>query len=413
MSLFDVQACRREFPALARTVGGRPAVFFDGPAGSQVPGRVADAVAAYLTRDNANTGGFFPTSVRTAELLDLARETFAAFLGADDRDCVVFGPNMTTLTMHVSAALARTWEPGDEIVVTRSEHDANFTPWIRAAHEAGATVRHVGIRAADATIDLDEFRAALGDRTRLVALGCASNALGTLHPFARMVELARAAGALTFLDAVHYAPHAAIDVAAWDCDLLVCSAYKFFGPHLGVLWGRRDLLETLPAFRLRPVADRVPDRWMPGTPNHEGIVGASEAVKYLADLGQERGASLPIRDALLSAFAAIGEHESGLCLRLLEGLAALPDVRVWGIADPRRIAERVPTLGFTHARLSPEAIARRLAERGIFVWHGDFYAVPLAEALGLEPQGLVRVGLLHYNTADEVDRLLNEVAALG
>jgi cysteine desulfurase family protein (TIGR01976 family) len=410
----DVERCREQFPALAREVAGRPAVYFDGPAGSQVPRRVADAIRRYLLETNANTGGAFPTSLETREHLDRAHATIARLLGADDPDCVVFGPNMTTLTMHLAAAFARVWGPGDEIVLTRLEHDANFTPWARAARDAGAVVRVADVRTADCTLDLDSLRSCLNARTRLVALGCASNAVGTIHPFREVAALVRDAGALLFLDAVHYAPHAAIDVTAWDCDFLACSAYKFFGPHVGILWGRRALLERLPATRLRTVADRPPERWMPGTQNHEGLVGAAEAVEYLTDLGRSAvAAAMDPRTALLSAFGAIAEHERALAQRLLGGLAAIPAVRVYGITEPRRAPERVPTVAFAHARHRPAEVAQRLAARGIFVWHGNFYALPLTEALGVEPDGLVRVGLLHYNTADEVDRLLNELDSAG
>jgi len=410
----DVERTRLQFPGLARTVGGRPAAFLDGPAGSQVPRRVAEAVGRYLVESNANTGGFFPTSTETAAALREAHRSAADFMGAGDPDCVVFGPNMTTLTSQLAGTLARKWSEADEVVVTRMEHDANFTPWVLAARDAGATVRYVDIHPEDCTLDLDDLRSKLTERTKLVALGCASNAVGTINPYREIAALVRATDALLFLDAVHYAPHATLDVDSWDCDFLVCSAYKFFGPHVGMLWGRRHLLESLPAGKLRPVADRTPDRWMPGTQNHEGLVGAAEAIDYLADLGRgDAGPEAGRRAALHSAFAAIGRYESDLADRLLRGLDSLSDVRVWGIRESQRRAERVPTVSFTHARLRPADVARRLADRGVFVWHGNFYALPLTEALGLEPDGLVRVGLLHYNTADEVDRLLNELEAMG
>jgi cysteine desulfurase family protein (TIGR01976 family) len=409
----DVEHSRLQFPALARTVGGGPAAFLDGPAGSQVPRRVADAVGRYLLESNANTGGFFATSTETAALLQEAHRCAADFMGAGDPDCVVFGPNMTTLTAHLAGALARGWSEADEIIVTRMEHDANFTPWVLAARDSGATIRYVDIHPEDCTLDLDDLKSKLTERTKLVALGCASNAVGTINPFREVASLVRATDTLLFLDAVHYAPHAALDVEAWDCDFLVCSAYKFFGPHVGVLWGRRHLLESLPAGKLRPVADRTPDRWMPGTQNHEGIVGTAEAIDYLADLGRgDAGPDAGRRAALRSAFVAIDRYESDLADRLLRGLESLGNVRVWGIRDPQRRQERVPTVSFTHARLRPAEVARRLADRGVFVWHGNFYALPLTEALGLEPDGLVRVGLLHYNTADEVDRLLNELETM-
>ena len=409
----DVAACRAQFPALAREIAGRPAVFFDGPAGSQVPRSVIDAIGKYLASSNANHGGLFATSRESDALLGAAHEAAADFLGSNEPDLTAFGANMTTLTFALSRALARTWGPGDEIVVTRLDHDANVTPWVLAARDAGATVRHVGIRAGDCTLDLDELRACLSPRTRLVAVGCASNAVGTVNPVAEIVELSHQAGALVFLDAVHYAPHRLIDVSAWGCDFLACSAYKFFGPHVGILWGRRELLARLPAYKVRPAADTVPDRWMTGTQSHEGIAGVLAAIEYLADLGRkvdsDRAARRP---ALAAAFAAIGEYENLLAARLLSGLAELPRYRLWGIPGTARLDQRVPTVAIRHERISAHDVAVRLAEVGIFVWHGNFYALPLTEALGLEPEGVVRIGLLHYNTSEEIDRLLAALAAI-
>jgi cysteine desulfurase family protein (TIGR01976 family) len=404
---FDVERCRAQFPALAREVNGRPAVYFDGPAGSQVPQRVIDAVSHYLAHCNANHDGVFATSQESDALVKAAHRAVADFLGSSDPDLVVFGPNMTTLTLSLARALARTWEPGEEVLVTRLEHDANFTPWVQAARDAGATVRYVGIRREDCTLDMEDLRSKLSERTRLVAVGSASNAVGTINPVKEIVELAHHVGARVFLDAVHFAPHAPIDVEAWDCDFPVCSAYKFFGPHVGILWGRRALLESLPAYKLRPASDALPGRWMTGTQNHEGILGTKEAIEYLADLGREAAAEpLERRPALLRAFAKIRRYETELAERLLSGLREIPDLRIWGISDLQRMNERVPTCAITRAGTTPEEIARQLSRRGIFVWHGNYYALPLTEELGLEPGGMVRIGLLHYNTAEEVDRLL-------
>jgi cysteine desulfurase family protein (TIGR01976 family) len=411
----DVAACRRQFPALARTIAGRPAVFFDGPAGSQVPERVIAAVSDYFRTMNANHGGAFATSRESDAMLDEARRAVADLLGAPDPDTIAFGANMTTLTFGLSRALGRTWKAGDEIIVTRLDHDANVTPWVLAARDAGAIVKHVDIRASDCTLDLEDLRGKLSPRTRLVAVGCASNSVGTINPVADICRSAHDVGALTFLDAVHYAPHALIDVAAWGCDFLACSAYKFFGPHVGVLWGRRELLEELPAYKLRPVPDTVPDRWMTGTQNHECIAGVLAAVEYLAELGRSPNDATSTgsrRAALAAAFARIERHERELLAQLLAGLKELADVRVWGITDPARLGERVPTVAITHRRLTPLAVAERLAEQGIFVWHGNYYALSLSEALAREPEGMVRIGLLHYNTKEEVDRLLNALKAL-
>jgi len=411
---FDVSWCRDQFPALARQVDGHPAVYFDGPAGSQVPRRVVDAIGRYLLETNANHGGLFVTSRESDAILHAAGQGVADLLGTDDAETIVFGPNMTSLTFGLSRALARSWQPGDEILVTRLDHDANVTPWVLAARDAGATVRHVGIRADDCTLDMDDCREKLSPRTRLVAVGCASNAVGTINPVAEIARAAHQVGALVFLDAVHYAPHALPDVVAWDCDFLACSAYKFFGPHEGMLWGRRELLSELPAYKVRPAADSIPDRWMTGTQSHEAIAGTLAAVEYLADLGRQlKPDAADRREALKAAYAGIAVYERGLLETMLDGLAQLPGVKVWGITDPARFDQRVPTVSITHERLSPEVLATQLGERGIFVWHGNFYALPLTEALGLEPQGMVRIGLLHYNTAEEVQRLLDVLAELG
>lgn len=404
----DLTTVRAAFPALARQLGGHPVVYLDGPAGSQVPTAVIDAVAGTLARHNANTHGFFATSREVDALLDGARSAMADLFGADDPDCVVFGPNATSLLLALSRSLARTWSSGDEVVVTQLDHDANVNPWLLAARDAGATARMVPVRAADTTLDLDQLGAALGPRTRLVAVTAASNATGALTPLARIAEMAHAVGAELVVDAVHLAPHRLMDVAGWGCDYAVCSAYKFFAPHVGVLWGRRAALERLPTYQARPAGDALPGRWMTGTANHEGIAGVRAAVDYLAALGGG-GAR---RAALAAAYDRIRAHEQGLCARLLTGLARLP-VRVYGLADPARVGERAPTVAFTHDRMTPDQVAAFLGERGVFVWSGHYYAVELSRALGREPDGMVRVGLLHYNTPDEVDRLLTLLGELA
>ncbi|MEE2828431.1 MAG: cysteine desulfurase-like protein [Myxococcota bacterium] len=411
----DLKALRSAFPGLARQIGGQQAVFFDGPAGSQVPQRVADAVSHYLLHTNANGGGSFETSVLSDALVDEARRSLGALLGAPNPlEELVFGPNMTTLTFGFSRALAQQLGPGDELLLSRMEHDANVTPWLRAAEDSGATVRFVDLRPGDATLDLDDLEAKLSERTRLVAVGYASNALGTINPIARIAAMAHSVGAWLWVDAVHYAPHGRIDVESLGCDFLVVSTYKFFGPHLGLLWGRSELLSSLSPYKVRPSPSTGPDRWMTGTPSLEGIAGAREAVHYLADLagpGGEQPEELARR--LDASYAAIQEHEQVLGLRLVEGLGALSDYRVWGIADPKRFAERVPTFSITHPDWTPAELARALAAEGIFTWSGNHYAQPLTEALDLEPGGTLRVGFLHYNTASEVDRLLVALERLG
>jgi cysteine desulfurase family protein (TIGR01976 family) len=409
---FDLETVRRQFPALNRTHDNQPVVFFDGPAGSQVPQSVADAVSRYLLETNANHGAPFATSRESDEILEEAHRAAADFLGALNPAEVSFGANMTTITLGLSRALAKTWEPGDEILVTRLDHDANVSPWTLAAKDAGVTVKHVEFNHGDCTLDIADFEAKLSDRTRLVAVGYASNAAGTINPIADIARKAHGVGALVFIDAVHYAPHGLIDVAELGCDFLTCSAYKFFGPHVGLLWGRRELLESLSSYKLRPTTNELPGKWMTGTQNHECIAGVTAAIDYLADLGRTIEPADSRRDALRTAFAAIGDYERELCHRLLAGLSELPDIQVHGITDLTQLNDRVPTVSFTHGKRTPLEIAERLDERGIFVWPGNHYALPFTEALDLEPHGTLRVGLLHYNTAEEVDRLLAELAQL-
>jgi len=411
--MFDVEKVRAQFPALAREQGGRSAVYFDGPAGSQTPRRVAEAVSRYMLECNANHGGVFATSRASDALLHEAHAAVADLLGADDPDTVIFGPNMTTLTFALSRSLSRTWKRGDEIIVTRLDHDANVTPWVLAARDAGAVVHHVGIKP-DCTLNLTELQGRLSERTRLVALGCASNAVGTVNPFEEIVDWAHRVGALVFLDAVHYAPHRRIDVQKWNCDFLACSAYKFFGPHVGVLWGRRELLEKLPAYKVRPAPDQLPGRWMTGTQNHEGIAGVLEAVEYLADLGRQCQPHVNgRRAALAAAYSAIEKHEHGLASRFLDGLATLKPITLWGLGSAEQMRNRVATFSITHAHLGPDEVARRLDQEGIYAWHGNFYALSLSEALGREPDGMVRIGFLHYNTVAEVDRLLGALERMS
>lgn len=403
----NIERIRAQFPAFQRRFNDRPAVFFDGPAGSQVPRRVAEAVSRYLLHTNANHGGGFATAMESDVILHEAHAALADFLGAPDGDCIAFGANMTTLTFALSRALANTWQLGDEIIVTRLDHDANVTPWVLAARDAGATVKHLDWIPGDCTLDLEQLDDLLTDRTRLVAFAYASNAVGTITPVKAIIEKARAAGALTFVDAVHYAPHGRINVEAIGCDFLACSAYKFFGPHVGVMYGRRDLLESLQPYKLRPATDTLPDKWMTGTQSHEAIAGAAEAVAYLADIGRDvepNAGDCPA--ALDAAFEAITDYERQLGERLLVGLRDIPGVRIHGVTDPARFDRRVPTFSFTHESLPPKTIAARLADRGIFVWHGNHYALPFTESAGLEPDGTVRIGLLHYNTAAEVDECL-------
>jgi cysteine desulfurase family protein (TIGR01976 family) len=395
-------ALRAQFPALARKVNYAPAIFFDGPAGTQVPQRVIDAVSHYFVTHNANHGGLFATSTESDLMLNEAHQAVADLLGASEADCVAFGANMTSLTFALSRALARTWKPGDEVIVTRLEHDANFTPWVLAARDAGATVRLVDIDVGDCTLDLDDFRGKFSERTKLVAVGCASNAVGTINPVKQICSWAREVGALSFLDAVHYAPHALMDVTDWGCDFLACSAYKFFGPHVGILFGRRERLESLQPYKLRSAPDELPGRWMTGTQNHECIAGVCAAIDYLASLS----AAGSRRAALISSLQAIRAYERELMAQLLDGLRELPGVTIYGITDSARFDERLPTVSLTHKKYKSCELAAQLGQRGIFAWHGNYYALPLTETIGVEPEGMLRLGLVHYNTSEEVDRCL-------
>ena len=413
----DLAAVRRQFPALNYVRNNRTAIFLDGPGGTQTPQVVIDAMVHYLQTCNANHGGVFATSQESDQILELAHKSMADFLNAPSADEIVFGANMTTLTFHLSRALAKTWTPGDEIVVTRLDHDANVSPWVLAARDAQVTVRCADVRIPDCTVDLEEFRRLITPRTRLVAVGCASNAVGTLNDVTAIGKLAHSQGALVFLDAVHYGPHGPIDVQAWDCDFLACSAYKFFGPHVGVLWGRTRLLQQLPAYKVRPATESLPGRWMTGTQCHEGIAGAAAAVRYLAELAPDISQQIDtlrtaaFRARLRGAMQGIQRYERGLAARLLKGLAEMPRYEVWGIRDQARLNERVPTVGITLAGYTAGELATFLAQRSIYTWNGNMYALNLSERLGLESRGgFLRLGMVHYNTEAEIDETLQ---ALG
>ncbi|NTU85054.1 MAG: cysteine desulfurase-like protein [Chloroflexales bacterium] len=408
--MFDPHAVRALFPALAQEVAGRPAVFFDGPGGTQVPRSVIEAIAGYLAHSNANTHGAFATSRRTDETIAAAHQAMADLLGCAPEE-TVFGPNMTTLTFALSRAIGRDLGPGDEIVVTRLDHDANVAPW-RALEERGVGIREVDVDVEDCTLDMADLAAKVNERTRLVAVGYASNSVGTINDAARAVELARGVGALSFVDAVHYAPHGPIDVRALGCDFLACSVYKFFGPHIGVLYGKAEHLERLRPYKVRPASDAGPDRWMTGTQNHEGLAGVTAAVDYLASLGG--GAAGGRRAALVAAMTAIKAYERTLSEQLISGLLRVPGLTFYGIREPERFAWRTPTVSLRLEGRAPRELAEALGERGVFAWDGNYYALSLSERLGVEPLGgMVRIGLAHYNTAEEVDYLLEVLGGLG
>lgn len=404
-----VDSIRSEFPALARREGGRPVAYFDAPGGTQVPRAVADAVSGYLLRHNANTHWGFATSRETDGILEEARAAMADFLGGSAEE-VAFGANMTTLTFHVARALGRRFAPGDRLVVTDLDHHANVDPWRDLARERGLEVRSVPFRVADGTLDWEAFETAVGERAALVALGAASNALGTVNDVPRAAALARRAGALLFVDAVHSASHLPTDVTELGCDLLACSAYKFYGPHVGVLWARKELIASLDVPKLRPASDAAPFRLETGTLNHEGIAGTAAAVEFLASLAPDRGAGR--RDRLRRAMEGLHRRGELLGRRLWEGLAGLPGVRLYGPAPGT--APRTPTVSFTVEGRSASEVSRLLAaDHGVFCSWGDFYASTVAERLGVAERGLVRAGCACYTTVGEVERLVDGVADLA
>lgn len=399
----DLQQVRAQFPALGLRVDGRPVVYLDNPAGTQVPQRVIDRTNQYWKTMNANHGGVFLTSRRSDALLEQVRSAAAAFLNAPSAEEVVFGPNMTTLTFAFSRAIARELNPGDEILVTRLEHDANVSPWF-ALQERGVRVKFADINVPECTLDMDDLRRQLTARTRVVAVTHASNAVGTIPDLRSISRLAHGAGAWLWVDAVHYGPHGPIDVQAIDCDFLVCSSYKFYGPHQALLYGRRELLERLHPYKVRPAADSGPSRWETGTQNHECLAGLLGALEYLAHLG---GSAQVSRPALEKAMRRAAAHERALVARLIDGLQRLPGVQIYGISDFAQLERRAPTVSLTWPPHSPEAIARWLGENQVFTWHGDHYATELIHRLGLQDRGgTLRIGIAHYNTASEVDLLL-------
>ncbi len=400
----DVDAIRSHFPALERRVGGLPVAYFDGPGGTQVPKLVVDAMADYLLNHNANTHWSYPTSLETDAALRSARSALADFLGGRPSE-IAFGANMTSLTFHLGRALGRRWSAGDEIVVTELDHHANVDPWRQLAAERGLTVRAVPFRKDKGQLEPDALARAIGRRTRLVAIGAASNALGTINDVRRAADLAHAKGALIFVDAVHFAPHALVDVAALGADFLACSAYKFYGPHVGVLWGRQALLEQLDLPKLEPAPENAPDRFETGTQNHEGIVGAAAAVDFLASL-----ADGPDRRARLShVFGELHARGQRLLARLWEGLDTIEAVRLYG---PPPGEPRTPTVAFAVEGLPSAQVTKRLADRAVFATHGDFYATTAVRRLGHAEDGLVRAGAACYTTVDEVDRLVAGIAEI-
>lgn len=408
---FDVNLIRRQFPAL-----DRPEVFFDNPGGTQIAKPSLDRVNRYLIESNANHEGAFATSIASDAVLDEAHRAMADFYNAPSPEEIIFGNNMTTITLHMSRSLAREWQEGDEIVVTRLDHDANVTPWVLAAQDRGVKVNWVDFDVEEGTLNLNDLQKALERKPKLLAVGYASNSLGTINPIKNMIDMAHAVGAEVYIDAVQYAPHGPIDVQKLNCDFLVSSAYKFFGTHVGILYGKRERLEKLFAYKVRPATNRLPGKFETGTQNHEGIAGVLGAIEYFESIGREFGGEFVEglagenyqgrRLELKKAMSAIHAYEVELSRALLSALNAVPGLRLYGLNDVHRLDERVATFSFRLKDMHPRVVAEKLAQQGIFVWDGNYYAINVSERLGVEEQGgMVRVGAAHYNTLEEVARL--------
>ena len=400
----SVTEIRSHFPALERVHNGYPVAYFDGPGGTQVPRYVVERMSDYLYHHNANTHWAYPTSAETDAAIEHAREVCAEFLNASPTE-IAFGANMTTLTFHLSRALSLNYEATDEIVVTELDHHANVDPWRRLALEREITVRTVRMDTATGRLNMDDLERFVGPKTKLLAIGAASNALGTINDLDTAIALAHNAGALVFVDAVHYAPHALIDVKQLDCDFLGMSAYKFYGPHIGVLFAKQALLEQINFPKLVPAPDYAPENAETGTQNQEGMVGAAAAIDYLASLGSQSQR----RENLATVFHEIHSRNAQLLDRLWQGLSATPRVTLYG---PKPDSPRTPTLSFTIEGCTSTDAARRLSDKGLFLSHGDFYAATVVSRLGLEPEGLIRAGCACYTTEEEIDRLIEGVKEL-
>ncbi|MCU0713763.1 MAG: cysteine desulfurase-like protein [Pirellula sp.] len=415
------EGLRNSFPSLSRLheATGRQVAYLDGPAGSQVPLSVIEAISDYYLHHNANSAGNFATSRETNLILHEALEAACDWFGGNDVSECFFGANMTTITLSVSRALSRTWNRGDRILVTQLDHDGNVTPWHLAAKDVGAICDTVQVNVPEATLNEDDFRKKLMGGVKLVAFTAASNSVGTCNSIARLTELAHEHGAEVYVDAVHWAPHRLIDVLKWNVDYCVCSAYKFFGPHVGLFWGRKNRLQDLVPYKLRASPSVGPGKWMTGTQNFAAIAGVKAAIDYMASIGQlSKGAhdGLGRRDKLRLAFELVESYERGLLKQLMSGLKAIPSVTVFGITEESRFDQRVPTVVFDVAGFTSSEVTNLLGERGIFCWHGHYYAIDICHALGQAERGMVRVGILHTNTSEEIERLLNalrEIAALA
>jgi cysteine desulfurase family protein (TIGR01976 family) len=413
VSKIDIAWVREQFPALRQTVNGQPAVFFDAPGGTQVPERVIDAISEYLSKWNANLGGAFLTSQRSDLIVEQAHQAMADFFNCAP-DEVVFGANMTTLTFALSRAIGRELKSGDELLVTCLDHDANVSPWVYL-EERGAKVRTADIKPADCTLDMFDLQAKIRRSTKLVAVGWAANAVGTINDVQEAIRLAHEVGAMTFIDAVQYAPHGLMDVKAIDTDFLACSSYKFFGPHQGILYGKREQLLRLRPYKLRVCSEKLPDRWETGTQNHACMAGVTAAIDYIAEVGRHHSSeALTKREAIVAAYEVFQQHERELAEELINGLLAIPGLIFYGITDPARFEQRTPTVAIRMEGHTPRELATHLGDRGIFTWDGNYYAINLAERLGVQQSGgMLRIGLAHYNTAEEVERIIAELRILA
>jgi cysteine desulfurase family protein (TIGR01976 family) len=410
---FDLDAVRAQFPALSLTDSGKRRIYFDNPAGTQVPRTVADAMSRCLLETNANAGGRFITSRAVDELIERARASMSDLLNAETPDEIVFGQNMTTITLHMSRSIGRLFRRGDEIILSRMDHDANVWPWVLIARDLGLEVKWLSFDTETFEFDLDLLDKLFSSRTRLVCIGGASNLLGTINDVAAVCARARSAGAVTYIDGVQSVPHVATDVQAMGCDFLACSPYKFFGPHQGVLYGRRELLERLEPYKVRPAPENYPGCFETGTQSHEGFAGITAAVDYFAWIGESMAGASGRRGALTAAMDLLFEYEKVLAERLIDGLLEIDGVRILGISDKEALDRRVPTVSFTHARVAPGDIAQSLAQDNIFVWSGHNYAVEVARSLDIyESGGAVRIGPVHYNSLGEVDETLALLAKI-
>ncbi|MCF6438615.1 cysteine desulfurase-like protein [Pseudoalteromonas luteoviolacea] len=401
----NLMPIRRQFPALMQEVSGVSPIFLDGPGGSQVPQSVLSAMSAYLGYFNSNLGGAFFSSDKTVELMSRARQSVAQLLNAPSSEQIVFGANMTSLTFSFSRAISRQWQAEDEVIVTNADHYSNVSSWRQAAEDKGAKVHALRINESDCTLDLDHYASLLNSNTKLVAVTYASNTTGSINDIKQIIAMAHEVGALVYVDAVHFAPHELIDVQALDCDFLACSAYKFFGPHVGIVYGKREHLEGFTPYKVEPAKDVIPGRWETGTQSFEGLAGVIAAIEYIASLS-DLPESEPLRVRLEQAFANSKAHEMALSQHFLTRLSEFPQIKLFGIDDLSRLSERTPTFALTFEGLEPRKVSEFLGQHHVCVWDGNFYAQGLCEQLGvMDKGGVVRIGCMHYNTIEELDRL--------